>query len=116
MAVDTFKKGSIEMLALFLLCEQDAHGYQLVQLIKEKSEGLVTVQEGSFYPLLYRLEEDGYISGKETLVKMTSGRSRVRVVYHIEPAGRARLEVLRQEYRKVHEGIRKVFEAGNEVV
>lgn len=116
MAVDTFKKGSIEMLTLFLLCEGDAYGYQLVQLIKEKSDGLVTVQEGSFYPLLYRLAEDGYISGKETLVKMPSGRSRIRVNYHIEPAGRARLEVLRQEYRQVHDGIRKIFEAGNEVI
>ena len=31
MAIDTMKKGSIEMLTLFLLCEEDAYGYQLVQ-------------------------------------------------------------------------------------
>ena len=55
MAIDTMKKGSIEMLTLFLLCEEDAYGYQLVQKIKERSKGLITVQEGSFYPLLYRL-------------------------------------------------------------
>ena len=30
MAIDTMKKGSIEMLTLFLLCEEDAYGYQLV--------------------------------------------------------------------------------------
>ena len=53
MAIDTMKKGSIEMLTLFLLCEEDAYGYQLVQKIKERSKGLITVQEGSFYPLLY---------------------------------------------------------------
>ena len=55
MAIDTMKKGSIEMLTLFLLCEEDAYGYQLVQKIKERSKGFITVQEGSFYPLLYRL-------------------------------------------------------------
>ena len=64
MAIDTMKKGSIEMLTLFLLCEEDAYGYQLVQKIKERSKGLITVQEGSFYPLLYRLADDGYITGR----------------------------------------------------
>ena len=57
MAVDTMKKGSIEMLTLFLLREEDTYGYQLVQKIKERSKGLITVQEGSFYPLLYRLAD-----------------------------------------------------------
>lgn len=64
MAIDTMKKGSIEMLTLFLLCEEDAYGYQLVQKIKERSKGFNTVQEGSFYPLLYRLADDGYITGR----------------------------------------------------
>ena len=45
MAIDTMKKGSIEMLTLFLLCEEDAYGYQLVQKIKERSKGFITVQE-----------------------------------------------------------------------
>ena len=36
MAIDTMKKGSIEMLTLFLLCEEDTYGYQLVQKIKER--------------------------------------------------------------------------------
>ena len=53
------------MLTLFLLCEEDAYGYQLVQKIKERSKGFITVQEGSFYPLLYRLADDGYITGEE---------------------------------------------------
>lgn len=97
------------MLTLFLLCEGDAHGYQLVQLIKERSAGLLTVQEGSLYPVLYRLTDDGCITGKESFVKTKSGRSRMRIIYHIEPAGLARLENLRKEYEMVHEGIRNIF-------
>ena len=38
MAIDTMKKGSIEMLTLFLLCEEDAYGYQLVQKIKRAKQ------------------------------------------------------------------------------
>ena len=72
MAIDTMKKGSIEMLTLFLLCEEDTYGYQLVQKIKERSKGLITVQEGSFYPLLYRLADDGYITGEEVVTRMPS--------------------------------------------
>ena len=79
MAIDTMKKGSIEMLTLFLLCEEDTYGYQLVQKIKERSKGLITVQEGSFYPLLYRLADDGYITGQEIVTRMSTGRSRRRV-------------------------------------
>lgn len=44
MAIDTMKKGSIEMLTLFLLCEEDAYGYQLVQKIKEQSKAKVSLQ------------------------------------------------------------------------
>ena len=109
MAIDTMKKGSIEMLVLFLLGEGDAHGYQLAQLIKERSGGILSVQEGSFYPLLYRLADDGFITGKETFVKMKSGRSRMRIMYHLEPAGRERLRVLREEYEAVHRGIQNIL-------
>lgn len=83
MAIDTMKKGSIEMLTLFLLCEEDAYGYLLVQKIKERSKDFITVQEGSFYPLLYRLADDGYITGEEVVTRMSTGRSRMRVIYHI---------------------------------
>ena len=71
------------MLTLFLLCEEDAYGYLLVQKIKERSKDFITVQEGSFYPLLYRLADDGYITGKEVVTRMSTGRFRMRVIYHI---------------------------------
>lgn len=112
MAIDTMKKGSIEMLVLFLLCEGDAYGYQLAQQIKERSGGVLSVQEGSFYPLLYRLADDGFITGKETFVKMKTGRSRMRIMYHLEPAGQERLCTLRQEYDLVHKGIQNILESG----
>ena len=89
MAIDTMKKGSIEMLTLFLLCEEDTYGYQLVQKIKERSKGLITVQEGSFYPLLYRM----------------------RVIYHIENAGRERLTSLKKDYETVQQGIHNILDS-----
>lgn len=111
MAIDTMKKGSIEMLTLFLLCEEDAYGYQLVQKIKERSKGFITVQEGSFYPLLYRLADDGYITGEEVVTRMSTGRSRMRVIYHIESAGRERLASLKKDYETVQQGIHNILDS-----
>lgn len=62
MAVDIFKIGSVELLVLLLLREQDAHGYQLAQLMEENSDGLLTVKTASLYPILYRLVDTGCIS------------------------------------------------------
>lgn len=73
MATDIFKKGSIEMLTLLMLQEEDIHGYQISQLIKERSGGLLTVQEGALYPLLYRMEANGYISGHQQTVETKFG-------------------------------------------
>lgn len=109
MAADIFKKGSIEMLTLLILQEGDIHGYQLTQLIKERSDGKLTVQEGSLYPLLYRMTDDGYISGHNIAVETKNGRTRSRVAYHLEPRGRARLLDLKREYDEVQDGIRQVF-------
>ena len=98
MAVDTMKKGSIEMLTLFLLCEEDTYGYQLVQKIKERSKGLITVQEGS-------------ITGQEIVTRMSTGRSRMRVIYHIENAGRERLASLKKDYETVQQGIHNILDS-----
>ena len=39
MAIEMFKRGSVEMLALLILNEDDAHGYRIVQEIKDRSDG-----------------------------------------------------------------------------
>ena len=50
------------MLVLHLLTKEELYGYQIVQAIEGKSEGAYTMQEGSLYPVLYRLADAGYIS------------------------------------------------------
>lgn len=109
MATGIFKKGSIEMLALLMLQEKDIYGYQLIQMLSDRSGGKLTVQEGSLYPLLYRMVDSGYISGRDVTVETQHGRKRNRVLYHLEPEGRARLIELKAEFDQVQEGIQSVF-------
>lgn len=109
MATGIFKKGSIEMLTLLMLQEGDIYGYQLIQMLSDRSRGKLTVQEGSLYPLLYRMVDSGYISGRDVTVETRHGRKRNRVLYHLEPSGRVRLRELKAEFDQVQEGIQNVF-------
>ena len=109
MATGIFKKGSIEMLTLLMLQEGDIYGYQLIQMLSDRSGGKRTVQEGSLSPLLYRMVDSGYISGRDVTVETRHGRRRNRVLYYLEPSGRLRLSELKAEFDQVQEGIQNVF-------
>jgi transcriptional regulator len=58
------KKGSAELLILSLVEHRARHGYELGRLIDDRSEGRIRFKAASLYPLLYRLEERGWISGR----------------------------------------------------
>jgi transcriptional regulator len=57
------KRGSAELLILSLLEARPRHGYELGKLIRTRSRGQLTFHIDSLYPLLYRLEERGWIKG-----------------------------------------------------
>ena len=58
------KKGIFEILVLSLLAENDKYGYQLISEMEEKSGGMFKVKEGTLYPILYRLEDEGLVVSK----------------------------------------------------
>ncbi|WP_291980534.1 PadR family transcriptional regulator [Luteitalea sp.] len=58
------KKGSAELIILSIVETRSRHGYEIGKLIAERSQGEVTFHVASLYPLLYRLEERGWLQGK----------------------------------------------------
>jgi|SRR5580700_10809150 PadR family transcriptional regulator PadR len=58
------KKGSAELLILSLIEVRPRHGYDISKLIEQRSEGSLRFHVASLYPLLYRLEKRGWISGR----------------------------------------------------
>jgi PadR family transcriptional regulator PadR len=106
---DNFKKGTVEMLVLSLLAESDLYGYQFSSLISERSGGVIDVPEGSLYPMLYRLVDEGFIS----CTKVPAGRRRILVYYHIEHSGLERLREMVSEYRIFSEGLEKFLDSCN---
>ena len=84
------KKGALEMLVLELISQKPSYGYELLTRLKDGSGGLFTLKEGTLYPILYRLEDDGLISaswqegeGRKTPKKIyTATEKGVRVAAH----------------------------------
>lgn len=78
------KRGSTELLILALLEERDRHGYEIAQLIEERSEGAISFHVASLYPTLYRMEDKGVIQGRWI---EKAGRRRRRY-YRLTAAGK----------------------------
>lgn len=98
---NSFRRGVMSLVILGLLRKGDMYGYQLVQETERQSGGRITTQEGSLYPVLYKLVDQGLISDKKVQV----GRRMTRVYYHLEPAGEQRLKELTREYEEITRGV-----------
>lgn len=105
-AQSSFRRGVMSLVILALLKKEDMYGYQLVQETSHASGGRLTTQEGSLYPVLYRLLDQGLISDRKVQV----GKRMTRIYYHLEPAGEDRLAELIQEYKEVTLGIFQIIE------
>lgn len=104
---ENLKRGTVEMLILFLLSKGDMYGYELSKTLSEKSDGDYEIQEGSMYPTLYKLIERKCISDHKEVI----GKRRTRVYYHIEETGLKYLKEIVDEYNSLNEGISKIFNA-----
>ena len=58
------KKGSAELIVLSIVEARPRHGYEISKLIEVRSAGQLKFHVASLYPLLYRLEERGWLQGK----------------------------------------------------
>ncbi len=100
-----WKKGSAELLVLSLLEAQPRHGYDISKLIELRSGGALSFHVTSLYPLLHRLESQGWIAGKW----VEKAEQRRRRYYRLTPRRTAyaprqtaKLERLRGRHRPHH--------------
>ena len=87
-----WKKGSAELLVLSLLEDQPRHGYDVSKLIQIRSGGALRFHVTSLYPLLHRLEKQGWIAGRW----VEKADQRRRRYYTLTPQGR---KVLRSKQK-----------------
>jgi PadR family transcriptional regulator len=98
------KKGSAELLILSLVESRARHGYEISKLIEARSEGRLRFKVASLYPLLYRLEERGWIQGKW----IEKPGQRRRRFYRLTAGGRRMLAAQRTNWREFVDAIRRI--------
>jgi DNA-binding PadR family transcriptional regulator len=87
-------KGHLDLLLLAALRDEPAHGYRVVELLRERSDGLFELGEGTVYPALYRLERAGLLA---SAWDASSGRR--RRVYRLTARGERMLAEKRSEWQ-----------------
>ena len=103
------KKGSAELMILALLEARARHGYEISQVIEQRSEGAVRFKVASLYPLLYRLERRGWITGQW----VEKEGQRRRRYYRLTREGRKVLAEQRKGWQRFVAAISRITEVGN---
>src|SRR5277367_3363930 len=97
--------GALEMMILRTLRREALHGYAIARSIRENSDDLLRVEEGSLYPALQRMLKARWIEGEWTL----SDQNRKVRRYRLTPAGRKQLEREISKFERMFSGIHKVM-------
>ena len=94
-------------LVLSILAGGESYGYEIIQRIKELSEGEMQWKDGMLYPVLHRLEQQGLIEAEWRV--MESGRK--RKYYFLKKEGHEAIAAEKQQWKIVHGALLKVWEA-----
>ncbi len=99
-------QGTLDLLILRTLAWQPLHGWAIANRIEQISSSVLLVQQGSLYPALHRLEEQGWISSHWG----ESENNRRAKFYTLTKEGQARLEVERLQWERLSGAIQIVME------
>ena len=98
-------KGTLPTLILQALADQPSHGYRIAQQIKARSKGVLDFKEGTLYPALHKLENEGLVASYEG---MEQGRT--RRYYRITKSGKTVLSKDRNEWRELSRAVSLILE------
>ena len=100
-------QGSLDMLILKTLTHEPLHGWGISKMIRQWSSGVLEVNQGSLYPALYRLEDQGLIGAKWGV----SPEGRRAKFYALTAAGRKRLTQEAAQWRLFSDAVDAILES-----
>ena len=98
-------QGTLDMLILQVLSLEPAHGYGIAQRLEQISCSVVEVNQGSLYPALHRMAEEGWLRAEWG----TTEKNREAKFYTITAAGRKQLEVEEASWTRLRTGVTRVL-------
>jgi transcriptional regulator len=100
-------QGTLDLLILKTLALEPMHGWGISQRIQQTSQGVLNVNQGSLYPALYRLEEQGWIKSSWDV----SDNNRQAKYYELTRTGRKQLDEETRNWERLSTAIAQVLEA-----
>ena len=97
--------GSTTTLILKLLEEGDMYGYQMIEVLAERSDDTFQLRAGTLYPILHGLEKDGMLESYE----WKEEGERARKYYHLTVKGKKLLEKKTAEWEEYTRAVNKVL-------
>ena len=97
-------RGHLDVLLLGVLAGGPAHGYAIIEALRHRSGGVFVLQEGSVYPALHRLEEEGLLSSR-----WTDEAGRRRRTYRLTRRGHNALGVRRRAWSEFARAVDSVL-------
>ena len=102
-------KGSTAIMVLGIIAEEDSYGYDIIQKMMKRSNGVLTMQAGTLYPILHTMLKEKWISEYEK----ESPMKRIRKYYRITALGRLRLAAMIEEWNIFTECVGDVLKGEN---
>ena len=98
-------QGTLEMLILKTLALEAMHGYGIAMHIEAVSDALLTIEEGSLYPALHRMEQNGWVRAEWAVTEA----SRKAKFYTLTAAGRKQLAAREKNWEQVVKGVQAIL-------
>ncbi len=96
--------GTTMLLLLSLLSEKDCYGYEIIKELKERSEDVFQFKEGTLYPVLHKMESDGYVKS----YRSEADNGKTRTYYKITRAGADQLAAEKEKWNEYARGVVRV--------
>lgn len=100
--------GNTTMLILKLLESEDMYGYQIIDTLAQKSDNTFSLKTGTLYPILHKLENDGFVTSYDE----QADQARVRRYYKLTPKGKKHLLERQSEWKSYRDAVNKIMEGG----
>lgn len=97
-------KGSTALLVLSVISQEDMYGYKIVKELEMRSENVFCLKEGTLYPVLHSLEEDGMVASYWVDVE-----NRKRKYYYITHKGKKQLKEKKEEFKVYSSAVDRVL-------
>ena len=99
-------QGTLDVLVLRTVAWQPMHGYAISRWIRERTRGVIEIEDAPLYKALHRLERDGYVAAEWGL----SENNRKARYYRLTPAGKRQLRAQESAWRTYAEAMFRVLE------